>query len=135
MEQRSLHTRNLFCILFLAGVAMVVVREAQAQFRNVTLGVNMSHYHGPCPAHLRFTGNITVENYPMTYNYKWERSDGAHSGSHVVKVNDARDRHIVVTEDWTLSPPGRTEVWMRLRVRSGNTNVESNSANVVIECR
>jgi hypothetical protein len=72
----------------------------------------------------------------MTYNYQWERSDGARSEKHVVQVAYPSERHLTVFEEWNLGAPGVSKnVWQRLRVRTGNTDVTSNEANVVVECR
>jgi len=106
--------------------------EGQGPISSVRVGANYSHYRGPCPARLRFTGNIYVDQYPMSFNYQWERSDGAKGQLHVVRVNNPEEQHIVVREDWTLSTHG--EVWESLRVRSGNTDVTSEAARVVVEC-
>jgi hypothetical protein len=128
--------RCLFCFLLVIAGLFVASRNAQAQIGSVKVGVNYSHYRGPCPAHLRFTGNIYVDRYPMTYNYQWERSDGARSEKHVVRVTSPAERHITIFEEWNLGAPGRSnEVWERLRVRTGNTDVTSEGANVVVECR
>jgi hypothetical protein len=60
-------------------------REGQSPISRVTVGVNYSRYNGSCPANLRFTANIYVDRVPMSYNYEWERSDGAKSGERVVR--------------------------------------------------
>jgi hypothetical protein len=128
----------LFCLPIVVGMLFVASRDARAQdpISSVQVGVNMSHYRGPCPAHLRFTGNIYVARFPMSYNYQWERSDGAKTPLHVVRVNSAADRHLMIVEEWNLGAPGRaSEVWERLRVRSGNTDVTSDTKTVVVECR
>ena len=110
--------------------------QAQDPIKSVKVGVNYSHYRGPCPAHLRFTGNIYVEHSPMTYNYQWERSDGAKGEKHVVHVTNPSERHLTIFEEWNMGAPGRSsEVWQSLRVRSGNTDVTSEAAKVVVECK
>jgi hypothetical protein len=119
----------------LAGVLLlfsVSSSKGQSPISSVRVGVNYSHYRGPCPAKLRFTGNINVDRYPMSYNYQWERSDGAKSELHVVRVNNPSQQHLIIHEDWTLSTHG--EVWESLRVRSGNTDVTSEPARVIVEC-
>ena len=130
--------RYLFVLLVVVAVLFVALRQAQAQdpIRSVKVGVNYSHYRGACPAHLRFTGNIYVDRFPMTYNYQWERSDHAMSPKHVVRVTNPAERHLMIREEWTLGAPRQsTEVWERLRVRTGNTDVTSEPATVVVECR
>ncbi|MBZ5627357.1 MAG: hypothetical protein LAO06_00660 [Acidobacteriia bacterium] len=120
------------------AVWLVASRQVQAQdpIKSVKVGVNYSRYRGPCPAHLRFTGNIYVDRVPMTYNYQWERSDGAKGKKHVVHVSNSGERHLTIHEEWSLGTPGRTrEVWQSLRVRSGNTDVTSEPARVVVECK
>ncbi len=130
--------RSLYCLLIGIAVWLAVPRNVQAQdiIRSVKVGVNYSHYRGTCPAHLRFAGNIYVDRVPMTYNYQWERSDGAKGEKHVVHVTNPAEQHRVVFEEWNLGAPGRaSEVWQSLRVRSGNTDVTSEPAKVVVECK
>jgi hypothetical protein len=114
-------------------LAPVSPSQGQAPIYSVQAGVNYSVYRGPCPARLRFTGNIYVDRVPMEYNYEWERSDGAKSGVRVVRVTDPRMKHVTIYDDWTLSAHGT--VWERLRVRSGNENRVSQVARTVVECR
>lgn len=126
------------CVLFAMTLAVIGAHQVQAQnpINSVKVGVNYSHYRGPCPAHLRFTGNIYVNHFPMSYNYQWERSDGAKTEKHVVHVSNAAERHLTVFEEWNLGAPGRSsEVWQSLRVRTGNTDVTSEPAKVVVECK
>ena len=130
--------RFLYCLLVVTAVWLVAPRELQAQdpIRSVKVGVNYSHYRGPCPAHLRFTGNIYVDRVPMTYNYQWERSDGARGEKHVVHVSNPAERRLTIFEEWSLGAPGRSnQVWQSLRVRSGNTDVTSEPAKVAVECK
>ena len=128
--------RCVFCLVVAVAGLLVASLNAQAQIGSVKVGVNYSHYRGPCPAHVRFTGNIYVDHYPMTYNYLWERSDGARTQRQVVHVTSAAQRHLTILEEWSLGEPGRsTAVWERLRVRTGNTDVASESANVTVQCR
>lgn len=128
--------RWLFGLIgFIAVLLFVFVHHVlgQGPIVSVKVGANYSHYRGPCPAQLRFTANIYVDRYPMTYNYQWERSDGAKTRVQVVHVRNAAERHLIIHEDWTLGAQG--EVWESLRVRTGNTDVSSEPARVIVECR
>jgi hypothetical protein len=128
--------RTLIAALVIIAALCLVSQHALAQISSVKVGANYSHYRGPCPAHLRFAGNIYVDHAPLTYNYQWERSDGAKTEKHVVHVQNPGERHLTIFEEWNLGAPGASkEVWQRLRVRTGNTDVTSDSANVVVECR
>jgi hypothetical protein len=128
--------RFVSCLVVAVAGLMVASLNAQAQIGSVKVGVNYSHYRGPCPAHLRFTGNIYVDRYPMTYNYQWERSDGARTEKHVVRVTSPAQRHLTIFEEWALGQTGHSSVvWERLRVRTGNTDVTSEPANVTVQCQ
>ena len=128
--------RWVLCFTVAVAGLLVDSFQAQAQIGSVKVGVNYSHYRCPCPAHLRFTGNIHADHYPTTYNYQWERSDGARSERHVVHVTSPGGRHLTIFEEWALGTPGRsTMIWERLRVRTGNTDVTSEPASVQVQCR
>lgn len=120
-------------LLGFLAVVVFVSAAARGQDVSVRAAVNYSRYQGPCPADLRFTGNIRVDPRIASYNYQWERSDGAKSELKVVRVSNGSGRFLVVHEDWQLGRPGR--VWERLRVRTGNTDVSSEAANVTVECK
>jgi len=121
------------CLTMVFAVLVVFISTARAQDISVKAVVNYSRYEGSCPANLRFTGNIRVDLRVASYNYQWERSDGAKSELKVVRVSNGSSRVLVIHEDWQLGRPGR--VWERLRVRTGNIDVSSEPANVTVECK
>jgi len=128
-------------IVVLAILAMfVLLGSTQPGYGQSISGVevvsNMSHYSGGCPAHIRFTGKIFVNAYPMTLNYQWERSDGVKGPVKIVHVPSRSTRSITAVDTWQLGAPGkRMQVSAKLRVRSGNTDLTSNSAQVTVACR
>lgn len=115
------------------SVTLLFVTAATAQDISVRAAVNYSRYQGSCPANLRFTGNIRVDSRVASYNYQWERSDGAKSELKVVRVSSGSPRLLVIHEDWQLGRPGR--VWERLRVRTGSADISSEPATVTVECK
>jgi len=102
----------------------------------VTVSAIGHTYRGPCPAHLQFRGRIVIEKYPLTLNYVWERSDGAKSTTKVLKVPNASTRTMTVVDAWSFGKSGQiADVWVSLRVRSGNADVTSDHATIHVECR
>ena len=102
----------------------------------VTASAHPQHYKGPCPAKITFTGRIHVNRYPMTLNCQWERSDGATGPVKVLRVPSAQTRVMTVTDTWQLGAPGQSkEIWEKLRVRTGNTDMSSAPAAATIDCR
>jgi len=91
-------------------------------------------YTGRAPARLRFVARIELAG-ARTFNYHWERSDGAKGPVKVVQVKD-RERMITVSEEWQLGAPGQhLEVWQRIHVNCGNQHVSSDRAVASINCR
>lgn len=120
-------------VLILFGSAHQAL--AQAPISAVEVSASTGEYNGPCPAHIRFTGKIYVETYPLAFNYEWERSDGSKSPLKVMKTN-RNTRTVTTVQDWQVGARGKhQQIWMKLRVRTGNTNVASEPARVVINCR
>ena len=108
----------------------------QSPFGDVTLSATPSKYHGTCPVRIRFVGKVGVTAHPMVFNYTFERSDGAKSELKVFRVANPNARTATVQEVWELGTSGQhLQVWMKLRVASGNTRIESNQADVDIACR
>ena len=110
--------------------------EPQAPFGDVTLTATPSRYEGACPVRVHFLGKVGVTAHPMSFNYHYERSDGAKSALKVIRVTNPNARIIWVHEWWQLGASGQhLQVWEKLHVASGNTRIESNQADVDITCR
>ncbi|HEY2629172.1 MAG TPA: hypothetical protein VGI57_08585, partial [Usitatibacter sp.] len=75
------------------------------------VAVNRHEYHGTaCPIEVVFTAsiNITPDHGPGgVFNYHWERSDGAKSAEHVIKVGPG-GKTMVFHEKWRIGKPGST---------------------------
>ena len=72
----------------------------------IVLLAGPQNYRGPCPGRPRFTGPIVVKKHPMTFNYPWERSDGAKGSVHVVKVPSAGTKSITEVDSWQVGTRG-----------------------------
>lgn len=90
--------RFILCMVGLIAILAVFGSETRGQIALVKAAVNYSHYRGPCPANLRFTGNIRVDPGVTSYSYQWGRSDGAKSQAKVVRVGNGTGRFLVVHE-------------------------------------
>ncbi|HXZ27970.1 MAG TPA: hypothetical protein VEG08_08230 [Terriglobales bacterium] len=118
-------------LLCLGGVA-----HAQGPITGVSVTASPQGYRGVCPVHIRFTGLVYVDRYPMVFNYHWERSDGASTPLRMYRVNNPRQRVVRLVEDWQLGGYGQSrQVWMRLAVNSGNTHLVSEAATIHFTCR
>lgn len=108
----------------------------QSPFGEVTLTATPSKYTGTCPVQIHFIGRVGVTVHPMVFNYHFERSDGAKSELKVVHVTNPNAHIIGASETWRLGTAGQQlHVWEKLFVASGNTRIESNRAEVEINCR
>jgi hypothetical protein len=123
-------------LLMLPALAASPATAPQSPFGDVTLIATPSKYEGACPVKVHFGGRVGIAVHPMVFNYTFERSDGAKSQLKVQHVNNPNTRVMVVGEDWQLGTSGQhVQVWMKLRVASGNTRIVSNEADADITCR
>lgn len=106
-------------------------------FGQIRVSAEPSRYVGPCPAHIAFTGSVELYSPPegFTFNYHWERSDGARGPLRVVRVRpDQRFMHF--RETWDLGAPGANyDLYETLLVASGNTHLSYRSPVVRVSCR
>jgi hypothetical protein len=138
MQKSRLLIPELLLILGLVVFAGVLQGRAadEPTIGEVTVVANPQSYSGPCPARVRFTGTIAVLRPPMTFNYHWERSDGAKGPIRVVHVRNASARTVTVVDSWQLGTPGqRLRVWEKLVVNCGNTHITTSPAEATISCR
>ena len=118
----------LFCL--------VSVAFAQDPITGVSVTASPQAYTGSCPVHIRFTGLVYVDRYPMVFNYHWERSDHASTPVRMYRVSNPNQRVVRLVEDWQLGAYGQSQtVWMRLAVNSGNTHLVSQAATASFTCR
>ena len=132
---RTIRTVATRAILLAAVVSAV---PAAAQFGPIHVAVNRHEYVGRgCPVEIVFTGTINIEPHDrgFVFNYHWERSDGAKSGTKVVRPGP-NERTLVVRERWRVGGRDKTyNVSQVLHVNSGNTHLTEGSATVHVECR
>ncbi len=133
---RSITLSLLVLAALLVSPPAQMVWAQGAPITAVTAAAYPQSYTGPCPAKITFTGKIYVDRYPMTFNYQWQRSDGAKGPLRMMRVPNASTRVLTVIEHWQLGAPGQQkQVWEQLRVRSGNTDITSAPATATINCR
>ncbi|HEX4331234.1 MAG TPA: hypothetical protein VH040_03780 [Usitatibacter sp.] len=107
-------------------------------FGPVHVAVNRHEYRGrACPVEVVFTATIDF-NLPhprgFTFNYHWERSDGAKSASHVVRPRPG-ERSMVVREKWRVGGRGQSyDISQTIHLGSGNEHIRESSPTVHIEC-
>jgi hypothetical protein len=100
----------------------------------VRVAANPQNYHGPCPATIKFMGAIEIRSYPVILTCQWQRSDGANGKVRTVRVTSANTKTLVLSDIWRVGS-GRRQIWEKLRVRSGKTDVTSAAANAIVNCR
>ena len=128
--------RRFFRITLLLLFCLVSVAFAQDPITGVSVSANPQGYTGSCPVHLRFTGLVYVDRYPMVFNYHWERSDRATTPVQIYRVNNPNQRVVRLVTEWNLGAYGQSRtVWERLAVNSGNTHLVSQAATVSFSCR
>jgi hypothetical protein len=126
-----LAVQTLLVCLILVGAA-----QAQGPLESVSVTAHPQSYTGTCPATITFEGVVGVSRGPMVFQYQWERSDRAQAPQRMYRVPGPGARRVRLMERWQLGGPRRSmEIWMRLRVASGNTRLLSEPARVSIQCR
>jgi hypothetical protein len=114
--------------LMLAGLTVLGspwVASQGGPFGPIRVAVNRSQYVGSCPVDIVFTGTINFTMpHPqgLTFNYYWERSDGAKTPVRIVRPQDSQ-RSSVVRETWHLGAAGQKySASTTLFVNSGNSH-------------
>jgi hypothetical protein len=133
---KSNKARTAFAVVAFAAAAAAIPSAAEELFGPIRVAVNRHEYRGQCPANLVFTGTINFHqrHHGFSFNYSWERSDGARSEVHVVHVQPGQ-RSLVVREPWRLGGRGQHyDVSTTLHVNSGNTHLRESSPSVRVEC-
>jgi hypothetical protein len=75
---------------------------------------------------ISFVAILNLNVVPITFNYHWERSDGAKGEQKVIKVNNAGESSYKLTENWTVgSGIDIANLWVKVYVNSGNTHLVS----------
>lgn len=80
----------------------------------------------------KFSVRVDVLTTPLTYNYHWERSDGAKSAEKVASVKKGVTS-LVINDSWQLGPnSGLKEVWEQLFINTGNTHLSSEQIKIAV---
>ena len=81
---------------------------------------------------LKFSVRIDVLTSPLTYNYHWERSDGAKSAEKVASAKKGVTS-LLISDAWQLGPnSGLKEVWEQLFINTGNTHFSSVQIKIAV---
>jgi hypothetical protein len=119
------------------GLAQAALAEVNP-FGPIHVAANRQQYTGrQCPIDVLYTATINFEMpHPrgLTFNYHWERSDGAKGPVQVVHPGP-NQRSYVVRERWRLGAPGNSyDAGTTIYVNSGNTHLSESSPLVRIRC-
>jgi hypothetical protein len=95
-------------------------RELSASARPVNGGTELS-----------FVAVLNLNVFPITFNYRWERSDGARAEQRVIKVNASSNGTYKLVEKWKVGDGVDVNgLWERVSVNSGNTHLVSEPIRV-----
>ena len=76
---------------------------------------------------ITFVAVLSLNVIPMSFNFHWERSDGARSALRVISVNNAGQHTYRLVEKWTVGQSvAIDQLWEKVFVNSGNTHLASN---------
>ena len=76
---------------------------------------------------ITFVAVLSLNVIPMSFNFHWERSDGARTAVRVISVNNAGQQTYQLLEKWTVGQSvSLDQLWERVFVNSGNTHLASN---------
>jgi hypothetical protein len=135
-------SRALGCLLVAFSVVLILSTAQSLSARPaegigaIDVTATPRAFRGPCPARLHFSARIEVDHYPMTFNYQWERSDGALGPKRIAKVPSPHTRTITLVDTWQVGRKGdHMDVWQKVRIRSGNTDITSRQATVTLDCK
>ena len=126
--------------VFLAAVLLApTARSGENPFGPIHVATNRARYEGKgCPIEILYTATL---NFAMphpkgfSFNYHWERSDGAKGPEQVVRPG-AGQRSVVLREKWKAGAPGQHfDASVRLFVNSGNTHLSEGSPVVAVTCK
>ncbi len=75
---------------------------------------------------LTFVAVLSLNVIPVTFNFHWERSDGARTAVKVVAVKNAEDQTYKLVEKWTVGQNVQIDqLWEKVLVNTGNTHLVS----------
>ena len=136
MSMKKIPIATLPVLVALVVLSASQILTAQEAVSGVNVMASVQTYSGKCPAKIKFTGTIEVTKYPMTFNYQWERSDGAKGPKKVVRVPSAKTKTVTVVDYWQVGAKGEAiTVSAKLRVRTGNLDLTSAPAEVTVNCK
>ena len=85
---------------------------------------------------LTFIAELNLNVVPVSFNFHWERSDGAKSAQKVVKIGNTGENRYRLEEKWSVGPTVQIgDLWEKVYVNTGNTHLVSEpiKANVALE--
>lgn len=111
---------------------------ADGPFGRVHVAANRAEYIGDhCPITIVYSASINFEPHDrgLSFNYHWERSDGAKGPVRVVRVSPG-ERSMLLRESWRLGRRGQEhDASATIYINSGNTHERHVSPTVHVVCR
>lgn len=125
-----------FAVAVLLGSSTAAL--AEGPFGHVHVAANRGEYVGNhCPITVIYSATINFEPHRrgLSFNYHWERSDGAKGPVRVVRVSPG-ERSMLVRESWRLGRRGQEhDATATLYINSGDVHERHMSPTVHVVCR
>jgi hypothetical protein len=75
---------------------------------------------------ITFVAVVNLDVIPISFNFHWERSDGARTAVRVISVRNTNEQTYRLVEKWTVGQNVATDqLWEKVFVNSGNTHLAS----------
>ena len=75
---------------------------------------------------ITFVAVLNLNVIPISFNFHWERSDGAKTAVRVISVKNANEQTYRLVEKWTVGQNVQIDqLWEKVVVNSGNTHLAS----------
>ena len=76
---------------------------------------------------ITFVAVLNLNVIPLSFNFHWERSDGARTAVRVISINNAGQPTYRLVEKWTVGQSvAIDQLWEKAFVNSGNTHLATN---------
>jgi tetratricopeptide (TPR) repeat protein len=123
----------LIALLSLASSIASLAAQQPVSFRNLS---SASRALPNGNTEITFIAVLNLNVVPISFNFHWERSDGARTAQKVVKINNTGESAYTLEERWSVGPSVQlNSLWEKLYVNTGVTHLVSEpiQANATME--
>lgn len=119
--------RSVFAFAMAACFVLLSLAQAHGQ-EPISIGQTSSSAVslGNGSTEITFMAVVNLNVIPVSFNFHWERSDGARTAVRVISVRDAGEQTYRLVEKWTVRQGLPVEqLWEKVFVNTGNTHLVS----------